>query len=99
MRRLRGKFAATALPEGTATLGHGVRSLVAGYVAGCEECMRTGGRWVHLRRCLVCGHVGCCNSSEGRHATRHYRETGHALVQSAEPGESWRWSYPGSHFV
>lgn len=99
MGQLLAKSAAGAAPEEAAPLGHGVRSLVAGYVAGCEECMRTGGRWVHLRRCLVCGHVGCCNSSEGRHAARHYRETGHAFVQSAEPGESWRWSYPDRHFV
>lgn len=60
---------------------------------GCEECLQTGGRWVHLRMCLVCGHVGCCDSSPGKHATRHYRESGHALVQSAEPGEQWGWCY------
>ena len=61
--------------------------------AGCEACLRTGGRWVHLRRCLTCGHVGCCDSSEGRHATRHFHDTGHPVIESAEPGESWRWSY------
>lgn len=61
--------------------------------AGCEECLRLGGRWVHLRMCLSCGHVGCCDSSEGKHATRHFHETGHVLMQSAEPGESWRWCY------
>ena len=60
---------------------------------GCEECLRTGGRWVHLRMCLTCGHVGCCDSSQGKHATGHFHETGHPIVQSAEPGESWRWCY------
>ena len=62
--------------------------------AVCEACLRTGGRWVHLRRCLTCGHVGCCDSSEGRHATRHFHGTGHSIMASAEPGESWCWSYP-----
>ncbi|MDR6890329.1 MULTISPECIES: ubiquitin carboxyl-terminal hydrolase 14 [Variovorax] len=60
---------------------------------GCEECLRSGGRWVHLRMCLTCGHVGCCDSSQGKHATSHFHETGHPIVQSAEPGESWRWCY------
>lgn len=60
---------------------------------GCEECLRIGGRWVHLRMCLTCGHVGCCDSSEHKHATRHFRATGHPLVQSIEPGEDWRWCY------
>jgi len=60
---------------------------------GCEECLKTGGRWVHLRYCLTCGHVGCCDSSPGKHATAHFRETGHPVVQSLEPGETWRWCY------
>ncbi len=59
----------------------------------CEACLRTGGRWVHLRQCLTCGHVGCCDSSPGRHATRHFEETGHPVIASIEPGERWRWSY------
>lgn len=74
-------------------------SLVAGYVTGCEECLRTGGHWIHLRRCLTCGHIGCCDSSEGKHASRHFDETEHPFVQSAEPGESWRWSYVDESFV
>ena len=61
--------------------------------AGCEDCLRIGGRWVHLRMCLVCGHVGCCDSSPGKHATGHFHATGHPLIQSAEPGEDWRWCY------
>jgi uncharacterized UBP type Zn finger protein len=60
---------------------------------GCEDCLRTGGRWMHLRRCLTCGHVGCCDSSPNRHATAHHHETGHPLVQSFEPGEDWIWCY------
>jgi uncharacterized UBP type Zn finger protein len=59
----------------------------------CEDCMKTGDRWVHLRLCLVCGHVGCCDSSKNRHATRHFHGTGHPLVRSIEPGESWVWCY------
>lgn len=60
---------------------------------GCEECLLTGERWLHLRMCLTCGHVGCCDSSPGRHATAHFHATGHAVIRSAEPGEDWRWCY------
>lgn len=63
---------------------------------GCEECLAAGGRWVHLRRCLSCGHVGCCDSSPGKHATAHFRATGHPVVRSYEPGEIWRWCYADS---
>ena len=55
--------------------------------------MKTGQHWVHLRTCLACGHVGCCDSSPGLHATKHFRHTKHPVMQSAEPGESWRWCY------
>lgn len=60
---------------------------------GCEECLASGSGWVHLRRCLACGHVGCCDSSANRHATAHHRVTSHPVVQSFEPGESWRYCY------
>lgn len=60
---------------------------------GCEECLKTGGRWVHLRLCLTCGHVGCCDASPGKHATRHFHATSHPIIQSIEPGESWGWCY------
>lgn len=60
---------------------------------GCEECLRTGDRWVHLRLCLTCGHVGCCDSSPNRHATKHHRSTGHPIIRSFEPDESWSWCY------
>jgi uncharacterized UBP type Zn finger protein len=61
--------------------------------AGCEECLASGDTWVHLRRCVKCGHVGCCDSSKNRHATKHFRATSHPVVQSQQPGESWRWCY------
>ncbi|MGI8677159.1 MAG: Na+/H+ antiporter [Jatrophihabitans sp.] len=60
---------------------------------GCEECLREGTRWVHLRLCLSCGHVGCCDSSVGKHALGHYAKTGHPVMRSIEPGEAWRWCY------
>jgi uncharacterized UBP type Zn finger protein len=60
---------------------------------GCEECLKIGGQWVHLRLCLICGHVGCCDSSKHKHATRHSHATRHPLVRSIEPGESWIWCY------
>ncbi|GAA5150750.1 UBP-type zinc finger domain-containing protein [Nocardioides marinquilinus] len=60
---------------------------------GCAECDEVGGWWAHLRRCAMCGHVGCCDSSPAQHATAHFRETGHPIVQSFEPGEDWFWDY------
>lgn len=61
--------------------------------AGCVDCLKIGGRWVHLRECLTCGHVACCDSSPNRHATAHFHTTKHPLVSSAEPGEIWAWCY------
>ena len=60
---------------------------------GCEECLRTGTPWVHLRLCLTCGHVGCCDSSPGRHATHHFHHAGHPVMASYESGERWAWCY------
>jgi uncharacterized UBP type Zn finger protein len=60
---------------------------------GCVECLQTGQRWVHLRLCLNCGHVGCCDQSPGKHATKHFQAEGHPIIQSFEPGEDWRWCY------
>jgi uncharacterized UBP type Zn finger protein len=60
---------------------------------GCEECLKTGDAWVHLRKCLVCGHVGCCDQSPNRHATAHFHATEHPIIRSFEPGEDWRWCY------
>lgn len=60
---------------------------------GCEECLQTGDGWVHLRLCLSCGHVGCCDSSKNKHATAHFQRTEHPLVRSFQPGEDWLWCY------
>ena len=60
---------------------------------GCEGCLKTGDTWVHLRLCLTCGHVGCCDSSKNKHATKHFHATRHPIMQSFEPGEDWRWCY------
>lgn len=59
----------------------------------CEECLKLGSPWVHLRMCLVCGKVGCCDNSPFRHATKHFHQTGHALIRSAEPNENWAWCF------
>lgn len=66
---------------------------VTASVAGCEECLAAGMRWVHLRQCLVCGHSGCCDVSEGKHATKHFQQTMHPVMRSFEPGEAWGWCY------
>jgi ubiquitin-hydrolase Zn-finger-containing protein len=62
-------------------------------IAGCEECLKTGSGWVHLRMCQSCGKIGCCDSSPNRHASRHARAEGHAIARSVEPGENWSWCY------
>jgi uncharacterized UBP type Zn finger protein len=59
--------------------------------SGCEECLALGWQWVHLRLCLECGHVGCCDSSRGKHATAHFQAVGHPVIRSLEPGEDWAW--------
>ena len=59
----------------------------------CEECVKMGDRWVHLRMCLICGNVGCCDSSKNKHATKHFNAVGHPLMRSIEPGETWVWCY------
>ena len=66
---------------------------------GCEDCLRIGAEWVHLRLCLSCGHVGCCDNSPNRHATAHYQETSHPLIRSAEPGEEWGYCYPDDLYM
>jgi uncharacterized UBP type Zn finger protein len=72
---------------------------VAARSVGCEECEKIGGEWVHLRICLVCGQVGCCDSSPNRHATRHAQRTGHPIIASFEPGEVWAYCYPHDLFL
>ena len=63
------------------------------HTKGCEECLKMGDAWVHLRLCEICGHVGCCDSSKNKHATKHFRATGHPIVKSFEPGEHWMYCY------
>jgi uncharacterized UBP type Zn finger protein len=65
----------------------------------CEDCVKIGGRWLHLRLCLTCGHVGCCDSSPNKHATKHFAATTHPLVRSIEPGEAWVWCYADEEVV
>ena len=62
-------------------------------VDGCEDCLRSGGKWLHLRICLTCGHVGCCDNSPSRHATAHTARRSHPIIRSLEPGEEWSWCY------
>jgi uncharacterized UBP type Zn finger protein len=65
---------------------------------GCEECLKLGDSWVHLRVCLTCGHVGCCDSSKNKHATKHFHATQHPVMESIEPGETWKWCYVDQAF-
>ncbi len=66
---------------------------------GCEDCLRMGGHWVHLRMCMHCGHIGCCDNSPNRHATAHWRaKPDHPIIRSFEPGEDWWWCYPDDLF-
>ena len=64
-----------------------------GEVEGCVECLAIGQRWVHLRMCQSCGHIGCCDNSLGKHATAHFKESGHPIIRSVQPGETWSWCY------
>lgn len=66
---------------------------------GCEDCLREGTQWVHLRECLVCGHVACCDNSPRRHATAHFHSSDHAIMRSFEPDEDWAWCYPDELFL
>ena len=65
---------------------------------GCAECDAAGGWWVHLRRCAQCGHIGCCDTSPKQHATKHWQQTGHPVIRSFEPGESWFWAFATEDF-
>lgn len=68
------------------------------HTKGCEECLKMGDTWVHLRLCESCGHVGCCDSSKNKHATKHFRATDHPIVKSLEPGEEWGYCYKDQLF-
>ena len=77
----------------------GLESVEARTPEGCEECIASGDTWVHLRMCLSCGHVGCCDNSKNRHATGHHQDTGHPVVQSFQPDEDWKWCYVDQTFA
>ncbi|MDQ2954129.1 MAG: UBP-type zinc finger domain-containing protein [Pseudomonadota bacterium] len=66
---------------------------------GCEECLKIGSPWVHLRLCRACGHVGCCDESPNRHASKHFRMTGHPIIEGYDPPEGWGWCYIDEDFV
>jgi CPA1 family monovalent cation:H+ antiporter len=76
-----------------------IRDVVPSTLWGCEDCLREGTDWVHLRECLTCGHVGCCDSSPRRHARAHWLTTRHPIVRSLEPGEDWAWCYADQLFL
>ena len=83
------------------TCGHlgEVRDVQPATPGACEDCLREGTQWVHLRLCLECGHVGCCDNSPRRHATAHFHATSHPIMRSEEPGEDWAWCYPDELFL
>lgn len=66
---------------------------------GCEDCLRIGDTWVHLRLCMICGHIGCCDQSKNKHATRHFHSTRHPIIRSFEPGEDWGWCHADQLFL
>ena len=70
-----------------------IKNVPARTPKGCEECLKSGDWWVHLRLCLTCGHVGCCDSSPNKHATKHFHSTKHPVIRSFQPGENWGWCY------
>ena len=86
----------TGMSEGTRICSHLDQIEVTALpetIDGCEECLKIGSSWVHLRMCMTCGKIGCCDSSPNRHATAHAHESGHPIIRSAEPGEDWSWCY------
>ena len=76
----------------------GINSAAKPSGTGCAECSALGGWWLHLRRCAECGHIGCCDSSPSKHASKHYAATGHPIIQSFEPGEHWFYDYRTEKF-
>ena len=78
---------------------NGINTLAKASGTGCAECLATGGWWLHLRRCVECGHIGCCDTSPNQHATKHNTMTGHPVITSFEPGERWFYDYRTRQFV
>jgi hypothetical protein len=97
-------WVAAANPMGTPTTAecshlNSVADVQPSTTEGCEDCLREGSGWVHLRECLECGHVGCCDNSPRRHATAHWHTTQHPIIRSFEPGEQWGWCYADELFL
>jgi uncharacterized UBP type Zn finger protein len=76
-----------------------IREVTLSSINGCEECLAMGDTWVHLRECLTCGHVGCCDDSQHKHATKHFHTTKHPIIRSIESGEDWKWCYVDNIFI
>jgi uncharacterized UBP type Zn finger protein len=76
-----------------------VRDVAPNTPKGCEECLALGMHWVHLRLCQECGHVGCCDQSQGKHATKHFHSSHHPIMKSFQPGEDWSWCYVDELFI
>ena len=76
-----------------------IREVTPSNINGCNECLAMGDDWVHLRECLTCGHVGCCDDSKNKHATKHFHTTKHPIMRSIEPGEDWKWCYVDNIFI
>ena len=91
--RVRGSVGAVTRDGGCEDLRVAATDVTPRTPGECEDCVREGTRWVHLRLCLTCGHVGCCDSSPRRHASAHFHESAHPVMRSAEPEESWRWCF------
>jgi uncharacterized UBP type Zn finger protein len=81
------------MPEKQCTHKDQIRDVHPKDITVCEECIKTGDMWVNLRMCLTCGHVGCCDSSKNKHATKHFKATGHPIMKSVSPGEEFTWCY------
>jgi hypothetical protein len=89
------------MPQPTTGCSHldQLRDVAPNTPNGCEECLKLGMQWVHLRLCQECGHVGCCDQSQGKHATKHFRQSKHAIMKSFQPGEDWSWCYVDELFM
>lgn len=86
-------------PEPTCSHKDQIRDVTLPEARVCEDCLQAGDKWVHLRICLTCGYVGCCDSSKNKHASKHFHDTGHPIVRSLEPGQTWMWCFVDKMFL
>jgi hypothetical protein len=99
-----GSWAVAADGDGNATTAacehlDAIHDVTPDSTRACTDCLREGSQWVHLRECLVCGHVACCDNSPKRHATAHWHHSQHPIIRSLEPGEDWAWCYADNLFL